>query len=132
MVINQRVGLSMAEQVERVNRAKSADERLRDAQQEIRDLTQKLEISIALVKELRGRAEAAESQPTVIRGITGPSGALTTPAVFADKHEVSISTINRALNDQELRGLRQPNHRWLVYADQPWIQKRKRGNDNAL
>lgn len=130
MVINQAIGLAMAEQVERVNDRKSTQERLDEALAEIRTLRQKLEISSGLVEVLRLRAEAVEYQPAVIGSISGQHGALTTPAVFAAAHRVSVSTVNRALNDQELLGVRQPNRRWLVYEDQPWMPKRKRG-DNA-
>lgn len=127
MVINRTIGLSMAEQVDRVNSGQPVEERLREAQQQIRNLQWLLQQRDQQVKELRQRAEAAESQPSVIRGIIGQHGPLTTPAKFARLHSVSISTVNRALNARELLGVRQPNQRWLVYEDQPWIQKRKRG-----
>lgn len=129
MVISRQVGLAMAEQVERVNDRRTPQERLRDAQQEIRDLKQKLEISIEQAKQWRLRAEAAEGQPTVIRGIVGAQGSLTTPAKFAAHHRTSVSTVNRALNAGEVIGIRQPNDRWLVYEDQVWMPKRKRGSD---
>lgn len=97
-----------------------AEQRLKEALDCIRELRRQLQQRDELVNELRQRAAAP---------ITGQHGALTTPAVFAAAHRVSISTVNRALNAGELLGLRQPNHRWLVYEDQPWTPKRKRGSN---
>jgi hypothetical protein len=131
MVVSRPIGLAMAEQVDRVNDRRTPQERLRDAQQEIRDLQNQLAISLEQIRQWRERAEAAESQPTVIRGIVGARGPLTTPAKFAAAHHTSVSTVNRALNAGEVTGIRQPNDRWLVDADQVWTPKRKRGNKNA-
>jgi hypothetical protein len=128
MVISRPIGLAMAAQVDRVNDRRTPQEHLRDAQQEIRDLQNKLAISNALLKEWQDRAQLAESAPTVIRGIVGAHGSLTTPARFAALHHTSVSTVNRALNAGEVTGIRQPNDRWLVYTDQIWTPKRKRGN----
>src|SRR5690349_6477218 len=102
MVINQRIGLAMAEQADRVNSGRSAQQKLDDAREEIRTLKQRLEISEAKAQEYRQRAELAEAQPTVIRGIVGSHGSLTTPAEFAESHHTSVSTVNRALNNAEL------------------------------
>ncbi len=127
MVISRIIGLSMAEQVDRVNRAVPLEERLRQAKESIRILQGLLAQRDELVLKLSQRAQMAESQPTVIRGIAGQFGSLTTPRRFADLHHTSVSTVNRALNSGELMGIRQPNDRWLVYADLVWTPKRKRG-----
>ncbi len=129
MVISRTIGLSMAEQVDRVNRAVPVEERLRQAQESIRVLQDLLAQRDELVLKLSQRVQLAESQPTVIRGIAGQHGSLTTPAKFATEHHTSVSTVNRALNSGELMGIRQPNDRWLVYTDQAWTPKRKRGTD---
>lgn len=115
MVINRAIGLAMAAQVDRVNEPADVFTQLERARDEIRSLQR-------LVKELRQRVAAP---------ITGQHGALTTPAVFATAHRVSVSTVNRALNAGEVTGIRQPNDRWLVYQDQVWTPKRKRGIENA-
>lgn len=77
------------------------------------------------IRDLQARLNAVESARAV--GISGAHGPLTTPLEFSRLHRVSVSTVNRALNSKELLGIRQPNNRWLVYADQPYSAKRNRG-----
>jgi len=93
---------------------------------EMRAMMRSLERARDEIRILEARvAELSKVQPVL--GITGAHGALTTPLEFARLHRVSVSTVNRALNAQDLLGVRQPNRRWLVYADQPYHAKRKRG-----
>lgn len=84
------------------------------------------QINEALREEIRRLQALLDEQPKPAPGIAGPHGALITPKEFAVLHRVSDATINRALNSHELLSERQSNGRWLVYADQPYQQKRKR------
>lgn len=89
------------------------------------DLYALLEEARAEIRALNAKLAAMEStQP--VQGISTNGHPLTTPLEFAKAHRVSVSTVNRALNAQELLGVRQPNNRWLVEADQPYSPKRNR------
>jgi hypothetical protein len=86
------------------------------------DVYAQLEAAHDEIRDLKARL-AALSQS----GISSAGHPLTTPLEFAKAHRVSVSTVNRALNAGDLLGIRQPNNRWLVDADQPYSPKRNRG-----
>ena len=87
-----------------------------------RDVYEQLRLANEQIRALQQRlADLSQG------GIHADGHRLTTPLEFARVHCVSVSTVNRALNSGDLLGVRQPNGRWLVYADQPYHRKRNRG-----
>lgn len=120
MVLSKQVGMAMAAQVSRVNSGGRSTESAADTP----DVYEQLRQAQTQIRLLKAQLKALESkQPP---GISLSGHALTTPKVFADMHRVSVATVNRALNDEALQGIRQPNGRWLVVTDQSYTPKRKR------
>ena len=125
------VGEAMAEGVKRVNTPNNLPAALLKIE-ELQEDNANLQTQIANLKELlresgRKQIEVEAARPT--SGAINVNGRpLMTPAEFAKKHFASVATVNRRLNNNKLQGVKQPNGRWLVYADQSITRySRKKG-----